>query len=208
MWWYLRKNASFPLSVLFRKSYLEYFYSFRAKETYLKTPDSLNQGSQTTDFTSSPAVKTDTALELTDCQDVSSAHENLILVVFSICWPQFPRVHILRGPETRKGEAEEEPEEGCPQTASGTFLLERRWDLELPGKPVQGLLKARTWLKVRKPYGIEVFFPFCCLGPKGIEGFRNLSLQGHWIFVSQSRPELPPSLFLSQINLWGDTHEE
>lgn len=116
MWWYLRKNASFPLSVLFRKSYLEYFYSFRAKETYLKTPDSLNQWSQTTDFISSPAVKTDTALELTDCKDVSSSHENLILVVFSICWPQFPRVHILRGPETRKGEAEEEPEEECPLT--------------------------------------------------------------------------------------------
>ena len=63
---------------------------------------------------------------------------------------------------TREGEGGEEPEgRGSTDSPSHTFSYHEGdrafplWGLELSGKPVQHLPKARTWLKVWKTYETE-----------------------------------------------------
>lgn len=81
--------------------------------------------------------------------------------------------HLVCGPQTRQGKERSLRKNVHRLSASGMFLPERQgsllhWDLELTGKPIRGLLKARTWLKVKRPYETEegLFF-LLLLGTKG-----------------------------------------
>lgn len=183
--WYLRNNASFPLSSLFRKSYLECFHSFRSNKHIWKLQMiRLHWVKQL--ISSPPPLRTQTQPWSSHVRNLTSSHEKLILVIFSCRQWSIPhaghRFHactfcvwpLRHG----KGEQERNLMESVHRLfVLGIFLPEGQgslllWDLELWGKPVQGLSKATTWLKVGELYEIEegLFF-LLLLGTKG--NWRN-----------------------------------